>query len=284
MARRVTKQFRQDSETENLPAVLTPEEEQLIKLSEKNTKFERNEVIIPRLKILQPLNPEVQEGENQYIQGAKAGMFYNTSSGKLTPGQDGMIFAVVGHTRQTLEWVPRDAGGGLVKIWGMDEGWKQLCDPMERDKFVPITREGHTIDKQRSFLIFDVNITTGEYDPSFFNLKGTGNKVASFLSTMLSQTRTKMGNGQIITPPYYYYLYKMTLDRMTNSKGTWWSPRIVKFTDKQGFHVKTQSLPNGDEIFQQAITLQEHLLEGGVTQADYDNDAVDDLSGDKVTF
>jgi hypothetical protein len=281
MARRV---IRQDSASENLPAILTPAEERLIKLAEKNTKFESNELVIPRLKILQPLNPEVQEGENQYVAGAKAGMFYNTSSGKLTPGQEGMAFIVIGHTRQTIEWVPREAGGGLVKIWGMDEGWKQLCDPAERDKFVPVTREGHTIDKQRSFLIFDVNINTGEIDPSFFNLKGTGNRVASQLATMMSQTRTKMSNGQIITPPYYYYIYKMTLDRMTNNKGTWWSPRIVKYTDDKGFHVKTESLPNGEKIFNQAETMQEHFLEGGVTQADYGEQVDDDLQGDKVTF
>src|SRR5580765_462593 len=86
MAKRV---YRQDSATEQLPAALTAEDEQLAKLAQKNTKFEQNELVIPRLKILQPLNPEVQEGNNQYIEGAKPGMFYNTSSGRLTMGQEG---------------------------------------------------------------------------------------------------------------------------------------------------------------------------------------------------
>lgn len=280
---RKPKQFRQDA-ADNLPAVLTPEEEELKQLAEKNTKFDRNELVVPRLKILQPLSPEVQDGENQYIQGAKPGMFFNTSSGKLTPGQEGMLVVVVGHQRQTIQWVPREAGGGLVKIWGSDEGWKQLCEPGERDKFVPVTREGHTIDKQRSFLIFDVNRQTGEVDPSFFNLKGTGNRVANLLATMLSQTRIKMSNGEVITPPFYYYTYKLTLDRLTNSKGTWWSPKFSKNADEKGLHVRTKDLPNGEAIFNQAKMLQQHFLEGDI-QTDYgEQGPEDDMQGDRINF
>ena len=277
MAKRV---YRQDA-ADSLPATLTAEEEQLAKLAQKNTVFERSELIVPRLKIQQPLNPEVQEDGNQYISGAKPGMFYNTSSGKLTPGQEGMIVCVVGHQKQTIEWVPRDAGGGLVKIWGSDEGWKALCEPQQRDAFNPVTKEGHTIDKQRSFLILDINTKTGETDPSFFNFRSTANRVANLLSTMLTQTRYRMGNGQVITPPFYFFTYKITLDKLTNTKGTWWAPKIVKNVDDKNMHIRTQSLINGDEIFKQAILLQEHFLEGGIQQSDWEQPQ-DDLGGDRV--
>ena len=100
MAKRV---FRQDSVTEQLPTSLTPEEEQLAKLAEKNTNFAREELVVPRLKILQPLSPEVQEGNSQYIEGAKPGMFFNTCSGKLTHGAQGLTMVVVGHIRQIFE-------------------------------------------------------------------------------------------------------------------------------------------------------------------------------------
>src|SRR5215469_5381139 len=159
---------RQDSVSEKLPATLSAEEKRLIELAEKNTQFEKDELVIPRLKILQPLSPEVQEGTSQYVEGAKAGMFYNTASGKLTSGQEGMIICVVAHQKQVIEWVPREEGGGMVKNWGLDEGWKALCEPNMRDSFRPVTRDGHQIDKQRSFLIFDID-PTGTVDASFFN-------------------------------------------------------------------------------------------------------------------
>jgi hypothetical protein len=283
MAKRVS---RFDSATEHLPATLTAEEEQLAALAQKNTKFDRNEQIIPRLKILQPLSPEVQEDGSQYVSGAKPGMFYNTASGKLTPGQEGIIAVVIGHTKQTIEWMPREQGGGLVKIWGADEGWKAKCDEEARDDLNPVTKDGHTIDKQRSFLIFDVNSKTGEMDPSFLNFRSTGNRVANILATMLTQTRYRMSNGQTITPPFYYYTYKFTLDKLTNMKGTWWSPKIVKNTGEKGQHIRTKDLPNGDEIFNQAILMQEHFMEGGIAQSSWEEpqDNNNDIGNDKITF
>lgn len=282
MARIKRNQFRQDSD--NLPATLTAEEEQLAALAQKNTKFERSELVVPRLKILQPLNPEVQEGENQYVQGAKPGMFYNTSSGKLTSGGQGLTMVVIGHIRQVIEWVPREQGGGLVKIWGADEGWKALCDKEQREAFNPITKEGHTIDKQRSFLIFDVNPETGEVDPSFFNFRSTATRAANLLATMLTQTRIRLSNGNVITPPFYYYTYKVTLDKLTNTKGTWWAPKIMKNTSAKGEHIRTKDLPNGEEIFKQAVFFQEQFMEGGIVQSDFEEQHNDDLEGDKVTF
>src|SRR4051812_44582092 len=120
MAKRVVRVVRQDSETEQLPATLTEAEKRLIALANENKKFESDELVLPRLKILQSNSPECQEGTPQYVTGARAGMFYNTSSGKLTSGQEGMITCIIGHQKQVLEWVPREAGGGLVKNWGMD--------------------------------------------------------------------------------------------------------------------------------------------------------------------
>ena len=284
MVKRVS---RMDSVTEQLPATLTAEEEELIKLAQKNTKFDRNELVVPRLKILQPLSPEVQDGGNQYVNGAKPGMLYNTSSGKLTPGQEGMICCIIGHQKQVIEWIPRSAGSGLVKIWGMDDGWKALCEPDQREALNPVTKDGHTIDKQRSFLIFDIDPETGADDPSFFNMKGTSNRVASHLSTMLTQVRLKMGDGKtIITPPYYYYLYKCTIERMTNEKGTWWSPKFVKYTNDKGEHVRTQDMPNGQETFEKAKLFQTQFLEGTIQQDTFDQpiDTNNDLDGDAVAF
>jgi len=279
MAKKV---FRQDSAS--VPAVLSAEEEQLAKLAQRNTKFEKDELVVPRLKMLQLQSPEAMEGGSQFVPGAKQGMFYNTSSGKLTPGQEGLICCIIGHQRQVIEWLPER--GGMVKNWGMDEGWKALCDDKQRDALNPVTREGNIIDKQRSFLIFDVNVQTGEIDPSFFNMKSTSNRVANQLSTMLTQIRMRLSNGDVITPPYYYFLYKCTLERVQKEQYIWWLPRFVKYTDDKGMHVRTQSIPNGEEIFKQAVVFQEQFLEGTIHQDTYDppTNTNDDLEGDKVTL
>lgn len=283
MAKRVV---RQDSVTEQLPSVLSEEEKRLIKLSEQNQKFERDELILPRLKILQSNNPECQEGTPQYIEGSKAGMFYNTASGKLTSGQEGMIICIVGHQKQTLQWIPREAGGGLVKNWGVDEGWKNLCEPDQRFAFRPVTKEGHTIDKQRSFLIFDIDSKTGLVDPSYFNFRSTNLTVANQISTRLSQSRVKLANGKIITPPHFYYTYKLTLERKANEKGSWWSPKFVPNQDKTGRHIKLEEMPNGQEIFEQAILFREQFMEGTIQESEQyeQGDEYDSGNNDDINF
>ena len=283
MAKRVS---RQDSASEQLPAKISSDEERLIQLAEENTKFERDELVIPRLKMLQPLNPEVQEGTPQYVPGAKAGMLYNTSSGKLTAGQPGMIVCVIGHTRQVIEWIPREAGGGMVRNWGLDDGWKALCEPHQRDSFQPTTRDGHQIDKQRSFLIFDIDEKTGVIDPSFFNMRSTSNKVANRLSTMLTQARIKLSDGRIIAPPHYYYTYKIALEFVTNDKGRWWTPKITSHMDDKGRHKRTEDMPNGKAIFEQAVMLRQQLMEGTIQQQtdDYGEQGDDTMEKDAITF
>ena len=279
-------QIRMDSATEQLPAKLSNEEEQLLALARKNTKFSRDELVIPRLKILQTNSPEVEERGTQQVAGARAGMFYNTASGKLTPGDTGMIVCIIGGQKQIIEWQPRDIGGGIVKNWGMDDGWKAKCHPDQWSMLTPKTTDGHEIDRQRTFLIFDIDVTTGEYDPSFFNLRSTATQTANQMATLISNAKAKLSNGQVFTPPYYYYLYKLLLDRRTNPKGTWWAPRCIKHAGPDGSQVKLKDIPNGAFIFEQAIQMQEHFMEGDLQQTDWEQPTPnnDDLDADKITF
>lgn len=70
---------------------------------------------IPFVFLLQDLSPEVKEHRKEdYIPGAKPGLFYNSVSRKLY-GSELLLVPCV-YERKFLEWVPRDAGGGLVAV------------------------------------------------------------------------------------------------------------------------------------------------------------------------
>src|SRR3954464_613237 len=266
--------------TQNISA----DEQRLIELAQRNAKFKQEDLIIPRLKILQPLNPEVQEDGPQTVEGAKPGMFYNTNSGKLTNGKTGMTICVVGHTRNYIEWIPRKDGGGLVKLWGADEGWRNQCEPTQVNEWQPVTRDGHIIAKVRSFFIFDIDTETGEYDPSFMGLQGTQTRVAAGLSSMLMQAKMRVAN-KVYTAPFYYYTYKMTLDTMRNDKGSWYVPRIVKNTNEEGMHVKTTDLHNGEQIFSDAVNMQEQFMDGTLLQQTWDEPIQQrEVDPDKIAF
>lgn len=258
--------------SENLPTQISAEEQELINLSKRNQPFERSDLVIPFLKVLQPLSPIVQEGEAQ-VAGAKPGMLYNTSSEKLHDGKTGIICCVVGHQRSVTEWVPRAAGGGFVKDWGNDDGWKQLCEPDQREAYQPVTKSGNNIVKSRLFYLFQIDPETGEFDPSVISMPNTFAKVASRWATMLNNERMRLSNGQLTHVPHYYYTYRLTTELKKNNKGTWYIPRVVKNANERGAGIRLKDMPNGDAIWEAARLFQESLMEGNIVTAaaEYEN-------------
>lgn len=70
---------------------------------------------IPFIFLLQDLSPEVKEHRKEdYIPGAKPGLFFNSVSRRLYGSELTLVPCV--YDRKFIEWVPRDAGGGLVAV------------------------------------------------------------------------------------------------------------------------------------------------------------------------
>lgn len=87
------------------------------------------DVTLPRYTILQGLSPQVNSRKDEYVEGAKMGMIFNTASGKVSDSQR-LVFAY--YQRRYIEWTPRDkpcpieglpkpVGGGLYKDYGTDD-------------------------------------------------------------------------------------------------------------------------------------------------------------------
>jgi len=71
---------------------------------------------IPYLAVLQTNSPQVNPGHAKYVEGAQAGMFYNTATGEVYDGRkEGIILIPCAYERKFVEWKDRDSGeGGFV--------------------------------------------------------------------------------------------------------------------------------------------------------------------------
>lgn len=72
------------------------------------------DISLPFLNILQPLSPQVADGT---LEGAKAGMFFNTVTNELS---DSVTFVWCHDEIKYVEWIPRDAGGGIADVHDFD--------------------------------------------------------------------------------------------------------------------------------------------------------------------
>jgi len=68
-------------------------------------KVEAGDTLIPRIKLLQPLSPEVAD------KGMKAGTLFNSLSSKNYGSE--LIFIPVLHTKSRIKFIPREDGGGI---------------------------------------------------------------------------------------------------------------------------------------------------------------------------
>lgn len=108
MAKEVAKQ-----ETAGLPAGMSPED--VAKYAGMGSQgMQKEDYAVPFLLILQKNTPECDEDRDVFIDGAKPGMFFNRSTGKMYPKGSGPVLIPVAYERKFVEWVPLDDGGGFV--------------------------------------------------------------------------------------------------------------------------------------------------------------------------
>lgn len=70
-----------------------------------------DDLIIPRLDVLQDLSPQRKKSDPAYIEGAEEGMLFNTVTGELYGKQ--VFFIPVHYIKEWLIWKKQDAGGGF---------------------------------------------------------------------------------------------------------------------------------------------------------------------------
>lgn len=69
-------------------------------------------VPLPFLRIVQDMSPITKTTKPDFIEGAAAGMFFNTASRQLYPGSPGVLLVPFWYQQRFIEWEPD--GGGFV--------------------------------------------------------------------------------------------------------------------------------------------------------------------------
>jgi len=239
-----------------LPGGLT--EEELRKASEASQQgFDRSEQVIPFLRILQPLSPQIQD-----MPGAKPGQFCNIATGKLN---DKKLIVPIVHQWNYTEWLPEREG--FVKDWGEDmQGWQNECDAENKNAFKPITKSGNNILIARHFFVFDIDEEDNDIEACIMPFTGTMlTRAKSWSSKITYAPKIKTGNG-LVRAPFYYYNYRMTTEIIKRGPYTWYLP-IINLNMENGKAISTLDLPNGKAIWDAARRFEESYNAGEIKVA-----------------
>jgi len=217
--------------------------------------FGADDIALPFINLLQALSPQVQRGPYQ-VEGAQPGDFYNTVTGQVYSGEDGVLVIPVAYEKVYVEWVPRDAGGGFVAQYKSQEEALEQADP-----------ENEVSDTALRYIMIQ-NPSTGAFEQAIMSMTSTKLKTSRRWNTKIMMKRLEI-DGEKFTPPSYAYTYLMSSISQTNNEGTFFNVRI----EDTGELIMT--LESGRELYE-ACKAFRALVTSGTIGANFNPSTDDD--------
>lgn len=219
------------------------------------------DVALPRYTILQGLSPQVNSRKDEYVDGARMGMIFNTASNRVVDSQR-LVFAY--YQRRNIEWTPRErpcpfpdlpqvTGGGLYRDYGTDDSILEECRRFE-DNGSLWTPRGNEL------------VVTGTWyviDPDTLSMGwiGMGKTQLTSSKKLLAGIRDeKFVHPQrgLMPAPMFYRVWEMST-RLREHDGNEW------FTWQHKPNELIQNHPNGRAILEACKEISRTIREGEMT-------------------
>lgn len=180
----------------------------------------RDDFIPPFMSILQKNSPQVEEENGAYLEGAKAGMIFNSVSNELHDGKTGIVFIPVHREHTYIEWIPRDQGGGFVAVFDPSSAEVQEAKAASTEfGKLKINDDNDLAETQTVYgLLVDED---GNYQHAVISFSSTQLKQYKKWMTMALSIQLQTENGQRVPAPLFAHRYRLKSRFQENKKGTW---------------------------------------------------------------
>ncbi len=181
--------------------------------------FQQSDLATPFLIILQANSPQVLEGGEGYVAGARAGMIFNTATQELWEGGEGVVVIPAHYKKTYIEWVPRDDGGGFVADHGEAEGLRLLATCSKDEKGKDCLPNGNNL------------VATAQHYVVIMTDEGPQPVLCPMVSTQLKKSRNWNTRivGQLVEikgkkcrVPMFFHSYRLTTQLEKNDQGSWY--------------------------------------------------------------
>jgi len=208
----------------------------------------QQDLALPFLKILAQLSPEVNKRDGKYVEGAEAGMIYNSVTGELYNGVEGINVIPCFYKLEYLEWKDRGEGlGAPIAIYpsSSDILSKTKADANYKDRLP----NGNYIERTASHFVI---ILGDSPSTALISMKSTQLKISRKWNSMMNGLKLKGKNG-LFTPASFSHIYRLKTTQMSYDKGTWF-----------GWEVSKVGPVTDSQAYQQAKMFSENISKGNV--------------------
>lgn len=191
---------------------------------------------IPFLVVLQNMSPQVDEASGEAVEGARAGMFYESVGRTLFSGkEEGVLLVPCAYRRVFIHWGPRSGAGAGFKgeltpeFVASEREARRIVD-MENRLYYP-EKDG-SINPKTSDRVVDTRnhyclLRNGEgWQQVLVSLASTQIKKSKNLMAALANIRLQGPSGSY-TPPTFGSVVRATTVPESNDQGNWFGWRFV---------------------------------------------------------
>ena len=236
--------------------------DELVELSTGDHGFQREDLALPFISILQKLNPQLDKREPEYIAEAEEGDFYNSGTGKVfAQGDTGFYFVAGAYTLNYTEWTPRESGGGLVKDWGADSSILEKTTKNAKNQ--DATDKGTLIVTSALYFGYVLDVENELWEQAILGMKSTQLKKSRKMNATIQNARITVQVGdqkRAVCPPMYYHVWKITSVPEDNAEGSWMGYKIELSGSVEQF-------PFGKQLFEDGKSLHDMFKKGELKAA-----------------
>lgn len=172
-----------------------------------NENVGNTDTSIPRISILQKGSPQVDEDRVEYVQGAKAGKFFNSVTNELT---DTLLVLNVFYEKEFVIWKNRDQGGGFAgRFPSEEEANKYILDNGWNPNHYGVSETAN------HYLVL-LNEDGSVKGPAIMNLSSSGLNVSRTWNANIQQICAQNGGVDRFAPGWML----KTVSK-SNTKGSW---------------------------------------------------------------
>ena len=175
----------------------------------------QDDLALPFLKVLSGNDPILDENEV-----ARKGDIYNTVTGKVYKGKDGISVIPCAYQRRFIQWAPRGSGNGApTAIYEPGEARPETQRSAEDNKDYVADGSGEYIEETHQHFVILLG-DDGAFETALIAMKSTQLKKSRKWNSIMA-SRSMQGAKGPFTPPRFSHIYHLKTTQEENSKGSW---------------------------------------------------------------
>lgn len=172
-----------------------------------NENVGSGDVAIPRINMLQALSPQLDDSKVEYVEGAKAGKFFNTVTNEL---YDAVLCLNIYYDHAYVVWRKREFGGGFI---GSFDSPQTAMQHLNDNRMNP---EQFTVSETADHYLLLLDANGGVKGPAIMSLSSTKLQMSKQWNSAIQKTCADNGGLDRFAPGW-----KLTPSKKTNTKGSW---------------------------------------------------------------